>query len=131
MKIGELSKATGLSVETIRFYEKEGLIPEASRLENNYRTYGKSHLDRLLFIAHCRRLDMGLQEIREILNYNGCCPEEAEHVHELLHRQIRLVDQRIRDLAELKGKLIKLEEHCKGHREGELCGIIEELSSAE
>ena len=74
MRIGELSRETGVPVETIRYYEKEGLLEPPMRLQNNYRSYGDRHLARLRFIAHCRKLDMGLEEIREILNYDSSKP---------------------------------------------------------
>ena len=119
MRIGELSRETGVPVETIRYYEKEGLLEPPMRLQNNYRSYGDRHLARLRFIAHCRKLDMSLEEIREILNYDSSKPEEAGHIHELLHRQIEAVDARIRALT------------CHGHTQGDQCGIIQELSAPE
>ena len=63
MRIGELSKLSGVAVETIRFYENEGLIPKAARSMNNYRSYTEGHLKRLQFIRHCRSLDMSLEDI--------------------------------------------------------------------
>lgn len=57
MKIGELAKRTGCPVETIRYYEREGLLPEPARSEGNYRQYTLAHVERLSFIRHCRSLD--------------------------------------------------------------------------
>lgn len=131
MRIGELSRETGVPVETIRYYEKEGLLEPPMRLQNNYRSYGDRHLARLRCIAHCRKLDMSLEEIREILNYDSSKPEEAGHIHELLHRQIEAVDARIRALTELQTKLYELEHSCHGHTQGHQCGIIQELSVPE
>ena len=67
MRIGPLAEATGTPVETIRFYEREGLIPPARRTENNYRLYTAAHAERLAFIRHYRNLDMTLDEIRSLL----------------------------------------------------------------
>lgn len=131
MRIGELSRETGVPVETIRYYEKERLLEPPMRLQNNYRSYGDRHLARLRFIAHCRKLDMSPEEIREILNYDSSKPEEAGHIHELLHRQIEAVDARIRALTELQTKLYELEHSCHGHTQGHQCGIIQELSAPE
>lgn len=131
MRIGELSRETGVPVETIRYYEKERLLEPPMRLQNNYRSYGDRHLARLRFIAHCRKLDMSLEGIREILNYDSSKPEEAGHIHELLHRQIEAVDARIRALTELQTKLYELEHSCHGHTQGHQCGIIQELSAPE
>ena len=68
MKIGELAKQTNCTVETIRYYEKVGLLPAAMRnQENNYRFYGKKHLEHLLFIRRCRALAMTHEEIQQLL----------------------------------------------------------------
>ena len=69
MKIGELAAASDTVVETIRYYEREGLLPEPARTESNYRTYGDVHLARLQFIRYCRGLDMSLDEIRVLLRF--------------------------------------------------------------
>jgi len=62
MKIGELARHTETQAETIRYYEQEGLLPKPGRTDSNYRVYGQAHVDRLLFIRHCRSLDMTLDE---------------------------------------------------------------------
>ena len=67
MKIGILAEATGTPVETIRFYEREGLLPPPARAENNYRMYLPVHVERLAFVRQCRNLDMTLDEIRALL----------------------------------------------------------------
>ena len=67
MRIGELSKATGVDIETIRFYEKSGLLPPPSRSANGYRDYAQPHLERLAFIRHCRALDMPLADVGLLL----------------------------------------------------------------
>ena len=69
IKIGELAKRTGATVETIRYYEKEGLLPEPSRSAGNYRLYNEEHIEHLQFILHCRALDMALDEVRVLLQY--------------------------------------------------------------
>jgi DNA-binding transcriptional MerR regulator len=67
IKIGELARRTTCRVETIRFYEKEGILPPPPRSTGNYRLYGKQHVDLLLFIRRCRSLDMTLDEVRRLL----------------------------------------------------------------
>lgn len=76
MKIGELARLAGSNAETIRYYEREGLLPKASRSESNYRIYTDAHLERLTFIRHCRNLDMTLGEIRTLLHFKAS-PEET------------------------------------------------------
>ena len=69
MKIGELSTASGTTIESIRFYEREGLIAEPGRTDGNYRVYGDEQVQRLVFIRRCRSLDMALDEIRVLLAF--------------------------------------------------------------
>ena len=73
MKIGELAKLAQTQAETIRYYEREGLLPQARRSEANYRVYDQSHIQRLAFIRHCRSLDMTLGEIRTLLHFRVFC----------------------------------------------------------
>jgi len=69
MRIGELAQTSGTPIETIRFYEREGLLPAAARTEGNYRIYTPQHADRLGFIRQCRSLDMTLDEVRVLLRF--------------------------------------------------------------
>ena len=68
MKISELSQATGVDVDTIRYYEKSGLMPAPARETNGYRSYGPAHLERLAFVRHCRALDMPLADVQRLLD---------------------------------------------------------------
>ena len=74
MKIGELATASGTPVDTIRFYEREGLLPAPARSAANYRQYEAAHLERLQFIRHCRTLDMSLTQVRELLRVRAATP---------------------------------------------------------
>ncbi|HSM72746.1 MAG TPA: MerR family transcriptional regulator, partial [Anaerolineales bacterium] len=67
MKIQELAKETGVSAKTIRYYEESGILPPPARMENNYRIYGEKDIDRLRLVAGARRLDLSLEEIKELL----------------------------------------------------------------
>eukprot|EP01030_Chromulinospumella_sphaerica_P033471 gene33471-34342_t len=69
MQIKELARATGVDVETIRYYEKQGLLPEPARRDNGYRDYEAKHLERLSFIRHCRALDMPLADVHRLLGF--------------------------------------------------------------
>ena len=102
MKIGELARKTGMQVETIRYYEKEGLLPKIGRTGSNYRVYTDVHVDRLLFIRHCRSLDMTLDEIRVLLHFKDMPKESCDRVNALLDEHIGHVAERIRDLKKLE-----------------------------
>lgn len=88
MKIGELAKAAGTQVETIRYYEREGLLPLANRTEGNYRVYDSAHAQRLAFIRHCRCLDMTLDEIRVLLRFKDAPKDNCGEVDQLLEAHI-------------------------------------------
>src|SRR3546814_4748472 len=79
--IGELAKRTESTVETIRYDEKEGLLPEPSRSDGNYRLYGEEHIERLRFIRHCRTLDMALDDVRTLLRYRDTPTEDCGDVN--------------------------------------------------
>ena len=130
MRIGELSKISGISVETIRFYEKEGLLPRAARSMNNYRHYDDGHVKRLNFIKHCRSLDIGLDEIRLLSTVNAHKKEDAEKIHALINEHMHRIDRQIEDLKKLRQHFGLLALCCKGnHSDGTPCGLIEGLNN--
>ena len=130
MKIGELAKAAHTQVETIRYYEREGLLPETPRTEGNYRVYGSEHVDRLSFIRHCRGLDMTLDEIRVMLRFKDSPHENCGEVNALLDEHIGHVAARSKELKELERQLKTLRENCRESQQASQCGILSELSTA-
>ncbi len=88
MKIGILAEATGTPVETIRFYEREGLLPPPARAENNYRMYLPVHVERLAFVRQCRNLDMTLDEIRALLALRESPAQDCGDINTLLDEHI-------------------------------------------
>ena len=129
MRIGELAKATGIPVETIRWYETKGLMPTAVRSDNNYRVYGEPHLERLRFIRHCRSLDISLEAIAKLLNFDAADKTQAEAVHALIAEQVNAISRRIKELQLLREHLLALALRCHGHKDGEHCGILEGLEA--
>src|SRR5688572_5776653 len=130
MKIGELAKLAGCPVETIRYYEKEGLLPAPTRTEGNYRAYGSVHAERLLFIRHCRTLDMSHDEIRQLLFWRDQPAENCGEVNALIDAHIHHVSERIKSLQALEAQLIALRQRCATSREVDHCGILQELNTA-
>jgi len=131
MKIGELAKKTGCQVVTIRYYEKEGLLPLPKRSEGNYRLYSTEELERLEFILHCRRHDMKLDEIRKLLAFRDNPQHDCTWVTELINTHIANVDAQIASLEHLKFHLEKLRHFCGGNHSGETCGIMRSLDNRE
>lgn len=130
MRIGDLAESTGTAVETIRFYEREGLLPAARRADNNYRVYTATHVERLAFIRHCRNLDMTLEEIRTLLRLRDAPSEDCGEVNALLDEHIGHVAHRIRELKTLQKDLKALRARCAAPHAMEQCGILNELDTA-
>ena len=129
MKIGGLAKMTGTSVETIRFYERERLLPLAPRTGGNYRIYGNAHTERLNFIRNCRSLDMALDEIRVLLRLRDSPIGDCGEVNALLDEHIEHVARRSSELETLEKQLKALRQQCHAVAGATSCGILRELSS--
>ncbi|WP_425258972.1 Cd(II)/Pb(II)-responsive transcriptional regulator [Rubrivivax sp. RP6-9] len=127
MKIGALALAAQTQVETIRYYERAGLLPQAPRSEGNYRIYGPEHVERLAFVRHCRSLDMTLDEIRVLLRFKDDPRAACGEVNALLDAHIGHVATRIRELRQLEKQLQLLRAQCGGDSEAARCGILNEL----
>lgn len=124
MKIGDLAKQMACAVETIRYYEREGLLPTPIRSQSNYRLYGEHHLERMRFIRRCRALDMTLDEIRALLGLRDTSTDQCRQVSELIHEHLKHVENRISELQALRNQLVELEGYCGGEQQGEHCGIL-------
>jgi Cd(II)/Pb(II)-responsive transcriptional regulator len=130
LKIGELAKKTGCLVETIRYYEREGLLFEPARSEGNYRLYTDIHVERLQFIRHCRVLDMTLEEIRNLLKFRDAPDENCTKVNALLDEHIEHVSNRIKELRLLQKILRGLRSQCEQSRAIKDCRILQSLGSS-
>lgn len=134
MQVKHLSRATGVDTETIRFYEKEGLLPEPPRLANGYRDYGTAHLERLAFIRHCRALDMPLPDVRRLLEILDDPRGHCGDVNTLVDAQLARVRARLASMRALEKQLLTLRGQCSGDSEANstrpACGILAELVAA-
>jgi Cd(II)/Pb(II)-responsive transcriptional regulator len=128
MTIGELAKAAQCTVETIRYYEKEGLLPAPARTVSNYRRYGAAHLERLRFVRHCRALDMAHSEIRALQAMQDRPGMDCGAVNGLLDDHIEHVRLRIQELTQLQAHLRTLRDRCRSERKVEACGILQGLA---
>lgn len=131
MKIGELAQRTGADVETIRYYEREALLPKADRTDAGYRIYGQMHLERLSFIRHCRSLEMPLSEIRTLLVFSeGGHQEDCKLVNSIVDLQIERVRARLESLAALEMQLRRLRQQCRAGSRAKPCAILKSLVDA-
>lgn len=130
MRIGELSEATGVDVETIRYYERSGLLQEPERRANGYRAYGPVHLERLSFIRHCRALDMPLADVQRLLGFVDRPQADCGDINQLIDEHLARVRARLKSMQALEKQLTALRTHCEaGHTAAE-CGILHELVAA-
>ncbi|MCY1158171.1 MAG: transcriptional regulator, MerR family [Citricoccus sp.] len=108
MRIGELAAATSLSPDTIRYYEKAGLLPDPARTPAGYRAYGPEAVDRLHFIQGAQRLGLRLEDIRNLLAIRdtGTCP--CEPAADFLARRLTEVDAQIRRLESLRTEMVTM-----------------------
>ena len=131
MQIKELASATGVDIETIRYYERQGLLPEPARRDNGYRDYQAAHLERLSFIRHCRALDMPLADIRRLLTALDAPGEPHPDVDGLVQGQIDKVRARLQSMRALEKQLVLLKASCgRCDTDGTDCGILKELVAA-
>ncbi|MCW1432453.1 MerR family transcriptional regulator [Novosphingobium sp. JCM 18896] len=127
MKIGDLAKLTDTRVETIRFYEKEGLIPPPARTSGNYRIYEQSHLNRLSFIRRSRDLGFTLDQVRHLLRLADDLDAPCAEIDALAQDNLIVIDRKIADLSALRQELAKRLHGCKTGTIAQ-CGIVEALS---
>ncbi|MDB5815710.1 MAG: Cd(II)/Pb(II)-responsive transcriptional regulator [Rhodocyclales bacterium] len=129
LKIGELASTTGCQVETVRYYEREKLLPAPARSEGNYRLYSTEHVELLMFIRHCRSLDMTLDEVRRLLHFKDAPEENCGEVNVLLDKHIEGIAARMAELEHLQAQMIALRAQCHEDQEAKHCGILQGLAS--
>jgi Cd(II)/Pb(II)-responsive transcriptional regulator len=130
MRIGELGQATGVDVETIRYYEKAGLLPHPARSDNGYRAYGPLHLERLAFIRHCRALDISLADVKRLLEFVAHPELDCGDIDRLIDAQLDRVRARLKSMHALEQQLIVLRGRCGESHDAGACGILHELVAA-
>src|SRR5919206_3870411 len=127
LRIGEVARASGVSIEALRFYERRGLLGRPARTESNYRVYDESVLERLDFIRRAQAVGFTLDEIGEILAESADGRSPCRHVRELARRKLEELDARLAELrrhrADLARTLAEWDE--QGEEEGRVCGLIE------
>jgi DNA-binding transcriptional MerR regulator len=127
LTIGQLGEATDTKVETIRYYEKIGLLPAPRRTTGNYRSYAAEHLQRLGFIRRARELGFAIEEVRELLELAAHGEKPCEEVDQLAASHLEATERKIEALMRLRRELRHTLKSCKGGRVAD-CRIIQALS---
>ncbi|MEO8058119.1 MAG: Cd(II)/Pb(II)-responsive transcriptional regulator [Burkholderiales bacterium] len=130
MKIGELAKATGCEVETIRYYEREGLLAAPPRSEAGYRQYAQREVEQLNFVRHCRSLDMPLADIKRLAAFANDAVASCDEVDTLVDDHIERVRAKLVSLNALEAQLLRLRAQCASAKPGDACRIVASLQQA-
>ncbi|QGZ63275.1 Cd(II)/Pb(II)-responsive transcriptional regulator [Paraburkholderia acidisoli] len=129
MRIGELARLAHCDVETVRFYEREGLLDEPAREMNGYRSYTPGHAVQLNFIRHCRSLGIGLVDIRMLRRFQADPSQPCDEINELIDSQIARIHQQIESMRVLEQQLRTLRDSCHAHHQSSAeCGIMKNLA---
>lgn len=134
LQIGKVAAQTGLSIDTIRFYEREGLSLEPQRSEGGYRLYRQAEIDQLQFIRKAQQLGFSLQEIRELLIISNEETEACTHVRDLIEHKLSTVCGKLKELKglerHLKSSLAKCTDALchSADQQHERCPVIEQMN---
>ncbi len=128
MTIGKIAKKTALNVQTIRFYERAGLLEAAERTPSGYRQFEENTVERIEFIRKAQKIGYSLEEIKELLSLSVSRENPCDTVRLMTEVKIAEVNEKMRDLRELKSRLDRLVGQCEaGNTEGK-CPILENLT---
>lgn len=130
MRIGELARRTATAVDTIRYYERVGLLPAPARTSSNYRSYSAAEVERLKFIRRCRDLDIPVADIHDLLRFCGSPRQHCRDVDALLERHIRQIESRIDELNVLARELRQLRAVCRDPGAATGCRTLQSLRQA-
>ena len=131
LSIGQLAKRTDVGVETVRFYEREGLLAEPERRLSGYRQYQSDTVDRLLFIRRAKELGFTLKEIKELLSLRVDEDKTCADVRQQAEAKMADIEDRIRTLQRMKRALAKVTRQCSGSGPTSECPILESIERKE
>ena len=124
MKIGEVAKLSGTGIETIRFYEREGLLLEPERRPSGYRQYDQSTVERLEYIRRAKELGFTLAEIRELMELSFVSQTCCDHIRQRAETKITDIESKIRSLQQMKRSLGKIVQRCRNKNSTDNCPLV-------
>ena len=124
MKIGEVAKRSNIGIETIRYYEREGLLLEPERRPSGYRQYDESTVERLDYLRGAKELGFTLAEIRELLELSFAAHVGCDHVRQRAEAKVADIEGKIRSLQRMKRSLGKIVERCRAKNSTEDCPLV-------
>jgi len=127
--IGKLAESAGVAIDTVRYYERNGLLNPAGRLASGYRRYGEAELKRLRFIRRAKTLGFSLEDIRALLELSA--ERNVAKVKRAAQLKLADIEARIAELERVRSGLRKLIAACPGHGRAEACPILNALNEGE
>ena len=131
IKIGRLAELSGVSIDTVRYYEREGLLPKPARRPSGYREYGQDDVERLRFVRRAKELGFTLTEIAELLSLAANRHSDMQGVRRKAEERLEQVEAKIKELRRVKRGLTDLIAACPGHGELDHCPIVAALNGEE
>jgi Hg(II)-responsive transcriptional regulator len=129
LKIGEVAGQAEVNLQTIRYYERERLLPKPARLASGYRVYAPDTVRRVRFIKRSQELGFALAEIRELLTLRIDRRRDRSDVRHIASAKVAEIEQKIASLTAMKKALLGLSDHCQGHGPAAECPILRSLDS--
>jgi MerR family copper efflux transcriptional regulator len=131
LTIGTVAKRAGVPIDTIRYYEREGLLPEPLRRASGYRSYGEGTVAQLRFIRRAKALGFTLDEIRDLLALSADRQRGVKSVKQRAEERLAAIETRIAELQRVRDGLVELVASCPGHGAPEHCPILRALNDEE
>lgn len=129
MTIGKVAAEADVAVDTVRYYERAGLLPEPPRRESGYREYPADTVKRLRFIRRAKALGFSLPEIGELLDLSSSSAD-VRKIKNAAQSKLKLLDEKIAELTRVRDGLQKLVKHCPGHGKADACPILNALNES-
>jgi Hg(II)-responsive transcriptional regulator len=124
MKIGEVARRSNLGIETIRYYEREGLLLKPERRPSGYRQYDESTVERLKYIRQAKELGFTLAEIRELLELSPVNQAGCDHIRQRAEAKVADIEEKIRSLQQMKRALGKIVDRCRAKDSEDDCPLV-------
>lgn len=124
MKIGEIAKRSSIGVETIRYYEREGLLLKPERRPSGYRQYDEATVERLQYIRRAKELGFTLAEIGELLALSFTAHAGCDHIRQRAEAKVADIEAKIRSLQQMKRSLGKIVERCRKKNSSDDCPLL-------
>jgi len=129
LTIGDVADAAGVGIETIRYYERRGLVPQPGKAAGAYRRYGAGHVDRIRFIKRAQALGFSLEEIETLLELEDGADRRS--IRRIAAARLEDTRRRIADLRRIEGVLAHLLHECEAHAKAHHCPIIAAITTGD